>query len=546
MAPRRREHDAHAVELVEVAELDDDFDAGPAGATGRTTGSGGAHPGGTAAGRAGAGSSSVGAGRPPGGADIPGAHGRTRGRPVRVVLAVVLLGCGVGASLAVGAVLERARADRVAAQAGGLWPVASEPASLWRASTGEGLPAAVDGQVVLTGAEGAVTARDVTTGDELWTVHLPPGPTTCGPDLLDPAVQGSPLVCVTDRGAPVGAGRSDDGFPFLVSVLDRTGQVVGSRALTAGVEAAAPLAGGRVATAARGADGVVVTWEGALDGAVERVRTVGVAPAPVDAVGSTGAEGTSTADAPVADVGLVVARGLLHVRSGDVSETFDAAGDPSAEFSSAQARGWLRERGLPGGSSARVVDDRRTGQEDRVDVVGPDGRQRFSVAGEPFVPQVTDGGPPQVLVVRMPGFTGYDATTGHRLWHREEWPEVLWLQTDDVVVMESGSRLLALETRTGREVWQRWLPTEIVRVFTDGDSVLLATVGDVPGGTDGASTSVVSVSLFDGRTEWRRTLDGEYHEVVSAQGMLFALTRTEVVRLGRGTRRYRVGDLSHR
>ncbi|WP_168210116.1 PQQ-binding-like beta-propeller repeat protein [Oerskovia sp. KBS0722] len=544
MAPRRREHDAHAVELVEVAELDDDFDAGPA--TGRATGSGGAHQGGTAAGRARDGSSSTGAERTSGGAEAPGERGRARGRPVRVVVAVVLLVCGVGASLAVGAVLERARADRVAAQAGGLWPVASEPASLWRASTGEGLPAAVDGQVVLTGPEGTATARDITTGDELWTAHLPPGATTCGPDLLDPAVHGSPLVCVTDRGASAGAGPRDDGFPFLVTVLDRTGQVVGSRVLSDGAEAATPLAGGRVATAVRGADAVVVTWEGALDGAVERVRTVGVAPAPVDAVGSTGAEETSTADAPVEDVGLVAARGLLHVRSGDVSETFDAAGDPSSEFSSAQARGWLQEGGLPGGSSARVVDDRRTGQEDRVDVVGPDGRQRFSVDGEPFVPQVTDSGIPQVLVVRMPGFTGYDATTGQRLWHREEWPEVLWLQTDDVVVMESGSRLLAVETRTGREVWQRWLPTEIVRVFTDGDSVLLATIGDELRGTDGASTSVVSVNLFDGRTEWRRTLDGEYYEVVSAQGVLFAVTRTEVVRLGRGTRRDRVGDLSHR
>ncbi|MFF3063168.1 PQQ-binding-like beta-propeller repeat protein [Oerskovia sp. NPDC057915] len=544
MAPRRREHDAHAVELVEVAELDDDFDVGQTGATGRTTGSAGAHPRGADAGRTGAGSSTAGAGRAPLGTGAVGEQGRTRGRRVRLVLAVVLLACGAGASLAVGAVLERARADRVAAQAGGLWPVASEPASLWRASTGEGPPAAVEGQVVLTGPEGTVTARDITTGGELWTARLPPGTTTCGPDLLDPGVQGSPLVCVTDRGASAGAGRSGDRFPFLVTVLDQAGQVVGSRALTDGVEAAVPLAGGRVATAVLGTDGVVVTWEGALDGAVEQVRTVGVTPAPVDAVGSTGAEGDSTA--PVEDVGLVAARGLLHVRSGEVSETFDAAGEPSAEFSSVQARGWLQEGSLPGGSSARVVDDRRTGQEDRVDVVGPDGRRRFSVAGEPFVPQVTDDGPPQVLVVRMPGFTGYDASTGHRLWHREEWPEVLWLQTDDVVVVESGSRLLALETRTGREVWQRWLPTEIVRVFTDGDSVLLATLGDELGGTGGASTSVVSVSLFDGRTEWRMTLDGDYYEVVSAQGVLFAMTRTEVVRLGRGTRRYRVGDLSHR
>lgn len=529
-----------------MAELDDDFDAEPSGAAPRQRASvvtGAAHPRGDAAAGRSRGRRSA---RDEDGGGSARPRGSRKGVLGRVVLGAVLVVCAVGGSLGVGAVLERARADRVAAQVGGLWPVAGEPATVWRASTGSAQPAAVEGQVVLVGTGGTLTARDLTTGEEVWTADLPSGATTCGPDLLDPDVVGSPLVCVTVRGAPPVAGRGDDGFPILVTVLDRSGAVVGSRGLADGVVAAVPLAGGRVATAAHGAGGVVVAWEGALDGAVERIRTVAVAEGWADAVGSTGADTSATGTVPPDDVGMVVVRGLLQVRAGGSSTTFDASGDALTERASSQARGWLKEGGLPGGSSVRVVDDRRTGRENRLDVVGSDGRVRFSLTGEPFVPQVADGGPPQVVVVRMPGFTGYDATTGRRLWHREEWPEVLWLQTDDVVVMESGSRLLALESRTGREIWQRWLSAEVVRVFTDGDSVLLATVGDGIGGTDGASTSVVSVSLFDGRTEWRRALDGDYYEVVSAQGTLFAVTRTEVVRLGRGTRRYRVGDLSHR
>ncbi|GAA3209158.1 hypothetical protein GCM10010488_03200 [Oerskovia jenensis] len=533
-----------------MAELDDDFDAEPSGAAPRQRASvvtGAAHPrGDAAAGRRRSRSRSRSHGEDVDGSGSPRSRGARRGVLGHVVLGAVLVVCAVGGSFGVGAVLERARADRVAAQVGGLWPVAGEPATVWRASTGGAQPAAVEGQVVLVGTDGTLTARDLTTGEEVWTADLPSGATTCGPDLLDPDVVGSTLVCVTVRGSPPVAGRGDDGFPILVTVLDRSGAVVGSRGLADGVVAAVPLAGGRVATAAHGAGGVVVAWEGALDGAVERIRTVAVAEGWADAVGSTGADTSATGTVPPDDVGMVVVRGLLQVRAGGSSTTFDTSGDALTERASSQARGWLKEGGLPGGSSVRVVDDRRTGRENRIDAVGSDGRVRFSLTGEPFVPQVADGGPPQVVVVRMPGFTGYDATTGRRLWHREEWPEVLWLQTDDVVVMESGSRLLALESRTGREIWQRWLPAEVVRVFTDGDSVLLATVGDGIGGTDGASTSVVSVSLFDGRTEWRRALDGDYYEVVSAQGTLFAVTRTEVVRLGRGTRRYRVGDLSHR
>lgn len=459
--------------------------------------------------------------------------------PGLVVLGAVLLVGGMGASLVAGGAIERERADRVAAQVGGLWPVADEPVPVWRAPTGAAWPAAVDGQVVIVEPGGVVTARDVVTGEEVWTADLPTGTTTCGPDLLDPHAAGSPLVCVTARGETAGTGRPDDGFPLLVTVLDRTGGTVGSRGLGDGILAAAPLADGLVATASRGDGGVVVTWEGALDGAVTRSRALEGAQVPTDAVGSPGDGEAAGTPGRTDHVELMSMRGLLHVRTVDASATFDAAGDRAGERLRSQGPpgGWADGGALAGDLSVRVSTDDGSGQGDVVDVLGPDGRTRLRMPGEPFVPEITGGVPPRVVVVRMPGFTGYDVVSGRRLWHREEWPEVLWLQTEDVVVVESGSRLIALETGTGRELWRRWLTTEIVRAFTDGDSLLLVTSGDgFDAPPDPTSTGVVSMNLFDGHVEWRQTFDGERHEIVAAQGMLFAVTRSEVMRLGRGSR----------
>ena len=506
-----------------MAELDDDSDAGHAAAGDR-----GADP-----------------PYDPGGPRGSGAG--DRGRPHRtstlglvLVVGAVLLACGVAVSFVVGQATEGDRADRVAAQVGGLRPVADDPGPVWRAPAGNGRPAATEGQVVLVGSDGVVTARDVTTGQEVWTADLPAGRTTCGPDLFDPQAPRSPLVCVTARGAATEPGRPDDGSPLLVTVLDGSGRTLGARGLAGRTDAAAPLAGGRVATAVHQDGEVVVTWESALDGAVEQVRTVRTrddAPDPVDAVGGWGDPGARTATVTDGRVELVAARGMLHVRSDDSSATFDAAGEPVVERErSAQRRGWLAPGALPGGRSATVVEDRGTDREDRVEVSEPEGRGGFALAGEPFLPEVTDGTVPEVLVLRMPGFTGYDASTGRMLWHREEWPEVHWLQTADVVVVESGSRLLAFESGSGRGLWQRWLSTEIVRAFTDGDSLLLATVGDRTGetGESGtASTTVLSVNLIDGRLEWRRTLDGPDQDVGAVQGLLVAVSGTEVVRLGR-------------
>jgi outer membrane protein assembly factor BamB len=523
VASRRREQGAHTVELIEVAELDGDSDAAWPGSPAATTGRGGRSGGQDHARR--------GEGRGP--------DERRRRRGLHAIIAAAVVICVVGTAAAVGGALERQRAERVAAQVGGLWPLGDEPAAVWRASTGQAPPAVVDGGVVLVGPDGALTARDLATGERLWSSDLPSGRTTCGPDLLDPGAHGSPLVCVTVRGEPASSARPDDGFPFLVTVLDASGQVVGARGVADVAAAVVPLAGGRIATAAHDGGRVVVTWEDALDGTVERVQVLEGARAPVDAVGSGAASGSS---APIATdhVEMAAVRGEVRVRAFDSSATFDSRGErvggPARLLAS--QRGWLAEGGLPGGLSATFLGDQGVGRSDRVDVVGPDGELRFSLAGEPFVPEITGGTAPGVLVTRMPGFTGYDASTGERLWHRPEWPEVLWLQTDDVIVVESGSRLLAFEARSGRALWQRWLPTEIVRVLTDGDSVLLVMSGDGVGG-DSLLTTVLSVSLFDGGVEWRRSLGGEHHEIGAAQGMLFAMTRTEVWRLGR---RRRIGQ----
>lgn len=558
VAPRRREHSAHAVELVEVAELDDDFDAvwgrSPGGPSATGGGRGVPSPPGPGTGRtdgpgrarrrvregAGAPGTVVLSGSPtPGGEAL---SSRAHRVPVRalVVAAVAVAVAGTGASLLVGGLSDRHQAVLVATQPGGLWSVPPDPDVVWRASTGGGWPAAVEGQVVLE-ADGDLQGLDVATGEPLWSASLPRGTSACGPDLLDPGSVGSPLVCVTEvdpapGGEPAGSvgGPADPAEPstsrpaFVVTVLDPAGQVVGARELAGTTAAAAPLAGGLVATARRDGDRAVVSWEEALDGTLVRTRVLHAAGYPVDAVGSTGQDDVGTID-------LYGLRGLLHVRASDLRETFDASGE--------YATGYARPRSVPGGWAAggrlpddlrvRAAIDPRSGRVEEVHVLEADGGERYVLPGEPFVPAVTDGTVPHVLVVRSPGFTGYDTLSGRRLWHREEWPEMIWLQTDDVLVVESGSRLIAIETRTGRDLWRRWLPSEVHRAFTDGDSLLLtSTISGRSDDPDEGSSELVSLNLFDGGLEWRDVLDPTYREVVSAQGQLFAVTDTEVVRIG--------------
>ncbi|MFD6092945.1 PQQ-binding-like beta-propeller repeat protein [Oerskovia sp. NPDC060338] len=558
MVPRRREHSAHAVELVEVDELDDDFDAAwgrsPGGPSATGGGRGAPSPPGSGTGRTGGPGRARRRGRE--GDDAPGTvvlsgapppdgearPSRARRVPVRalVVAAVAVAVAGTGASLVVGGLSDRHQAVLVATQPGGLWSVRPDPDVVWRASTDGGWPAAVEGQVVLE-ADGDLQGLDVATGEPLWSASLPRGTSACGPDLLDPGSVGSPLVCVTEvdpalGGEPVGSvdGPTDPAEPatsrpaFVVTVLDPAGQVVGARALAGTTAAAAPLAGGLVATARRDGDRAVVSWEEALDGTLVRTRVLKAAGYPVDAVGSTGQDDAGTIE-------LHGLRGLLHVRAPDLRETFDASGEYATGYARPRSvpGGWAAGGPLPGDLRVRAAIDPRSGRVEEVHVLEADGGERYVLPGEPFVPAVTDGTVPHVLVVRSPGFTGYDTLSGRRLWHREEWPETIWLQTDDVLVVESGSRLIAIETRTGRDLWRRWLPSEVHRAFTDGDSLLLtSTISDRADDPDEGASELVSLNLFDGGLEWRDVLDPTYREVVSAQGQLFAVTDTEVVRIG--------------
>jgi outer membrane protein assembly factor BamB len=559
VAPRRREHSAHAVELVEVDELDDDFDAAwgrsPGGPSATGGGRGAPSPPGPGTGRTGGPGRARRRGRegddapgtvvlsgapPPDGEALPS---RARRVPVRalVVAAVAVAVVGTGASLVVGGLSDRHQAALVATQPGGLWSVPPDPDVVWRASTVGGWPAAVEGQVVLE-TDGDLQGLDVATGEPLWSASLPRGTSGCGPDLLDPGSVGSPLVCVTEVDTAPGAaswsqwgGSVDPAVPtisrpaFVVTVLDPAGHVVGTRALSGTTAAAVPLAGGLVATARRDGDRAVVRWEEALDGALVRTRVLHAAGFPVDAVGSTGQEDAA------GTIELRGLRGLLHVQAPDLRETFDASGEYATGYARPRSvpGGWAAGGPLPGDLRVRAAIDPRSGQVEEVHVLAADGGEWYVLPGEPFVPAVTDGTVPHVLVVRSPGFTGYDTLSGRRLWHREEWPEMIWLQTDDVLVVESGSRLIAIETRTGRDLWRRWLANEVHRVFTDGDSLLLTST--IAGRSDGQgeeTSELASLNLFDGGLEWRETLDPTYREVVSAQGQLFAITDTEVVRIG--------------
>ncbi|KZM35313.1 PQQ enzyme repeat protein [Oerskovia enterophila] len=551
-----------------MAELDDDFDAAWGPAPGGRAAAGGGRDGsppepdrgrpgnpsprrggraGTDTPGTGVSSSTVGSAGSAGASAPDGSALPSRARrvPVRalVVAAVAVAVAGTGASFVVGGLSDRHRAGLVATQPGGLWSVAPDPDVVWRAPTDGGWPAAVEGQVVLE-ADGALQGLDVATGESLWSASLPAGTSVCGPDLLDPGSVGSPLVCVTEvdpapAGEQSGAGDgpvdasepSTSRATFVVTVLDPAGQVVGTRVLAGTTDAAAPLAGGLVATARRDGDRAVVSWEEALDGALVRTRVLHAAGYPVDAVGST----TREDDRDAGTIALHGLRGLLHVRAPDLRETFDASGEYATGYARPRSvpGGWAAGGPLPGDLRVRAALDPRSGQVEEVHVLDADGSERYVLPGEPFVPAVTDGTVPHVLVVRSPGFTGYDALSGRRLWHREEWPEMIWLQTDDVLVVESGSRLIAIETRTGRDLWRRWLPSEVHRAFTDGDSLLLtSTITGRRDDPDVGTSELVSLNLFDGGLEWRDVLDPTYREVVSAQGQLFAVTDTEVVRIG--------------
>ncbi|MEK8228593.1 PQQ-binding-like beta-propeller repeat protein [Oerskovia sp. M15] len=481
-------------------------------------------------------------------------HGRARpsavarvGRRRRIVAAgLALLVVVSGTSLVVGALSERGRTLQVAAQPGtavgrrgtggpvaggdrGGWPPPSRAGGPRRA----GRHAAVGRRRLGRSAMVGRAARRV---QRLRARPVRPGRTRLPARLRDRACRRG------DEGPrPEGAGARADGLgsvepPIVVTVLDATGRVVGSRALADGTDAAAPLAEGLVARVAREDGRATVTWEGALDGEPVRARVVVATDPAVRAV-----EEDSTGR-----IELLSRRGC----SSCGRRTWPRPSTPpglSRRVGHGRRRSGGTTAALPDGQRVRVSIDRSSGRTESVHVLGPDGRERFSIDGEPFVARVTDGSLPQVLVVRSPGFTGYDASTGRRLWHREEWPEAIWLQTNEVLVMESGSRLVALETRTGRLLWERWTPEEIRRAFADGDSVILSSQvaegSDAPDGTDAA---LESIGLLDGRVEWRARLDPAYREVGSAQGGSSPSPTRNWSGSGEKRARYRVGDLSHR
>jgi outer membrane protein assembly factor BamB len=136
------------------------------------------------------------------------------------------------------------------------------------------------------------------------------------------------------------------------------------------------------------------------------------------------------------------------------------------------------ETRLPDGS--RVELEYRP--EPHARVIDADGSVRFEVDAEPWVPWITDGSVPGVLMLRLPDhrITGVDARTGEQLWTAGR---LVWMapgvQVDGVVVALGTSTAVGLSVADGLRLWEvaiergagAWSP------LTDGRSVFLLTAG---------------------------------------------------------------------
>jgi outer membrane protein assembly factor BamB len=138
-------------------------------------------------------------------------------------------------------------------------------------------------------------------------------------------------------------------------------------------------------------------------------------------------------------------------------------------------------------------------------VVDADGSVRFEVAANPWVPWITDGSVPEVLMLRRPDhrIAGVDARTGEELWSADELVGMApGVQVDGVVVALGTSTAVGLSVADGLRLWEveiergagAWSP------LTDGRSVFLLTAG-------AAGMQLAAHDLRTGTQEWAVATD---------------------------------------
>jgi outer membrane protein assembly factor BamB len=192
----------------------------------------------------------------------------------------------------------------------------------------------------------------------------------------------------------------------------------------------------------------------------------------------------------VAD-GVVWLGGLAHVA---VSLATGAPVDDAGAAATSEVR-------LPDGG--RVVTE--DGSEPHARVVDADGSVRFELAASPWVPWITDGSMPGVLMLRGSDhrISGVDARTGEQLWSADGLVGMApGVQVDGVVVALGTSTAVGLSVADGLRLWEveiergagAWSP------LTDGRSVFLLTAG-------AAGMQLAAHDLRTGTQEWAVATD---------------------------------------
>lgn len=389
-----------------------------------------------------------------------------RGRPAaRVWSALGVLAVVAVVAVGLGEAEDRRRADRIAALAGlpGYLETVAEPlepawhvdAVAWLGRTPTRL-LVVPGADGTPGAEAAVAAVDLRTGQEVWRRAVPGEacavvPEDPGGELPEVAA----VVCVPSP-APAAAGQ--------VTVLDpTTGEP--ARSLDVAPATTAELVDGLVvlATATRSGAAGVRAWD-PLTG------TTVAGPRPGGAVRPR-AE-VETLDLPG---GRQARWGRDHFgRPKDVVVVDREAGTRVA----VPGVPWLAP--VRDGTAEDVVVVRRTLDQHLVGVDARSGQLRWDLANVPWLePSVQVGG--VVVAVSPTRVVALDVATGLRLWNHPTASGSWHVLTDGVVVLAPSDEaeapaLVARRLTTGDEAWRVALPDGAVALAeVDGATVLVLT-----------------------------------------------------------------------